>query len=558
MSETLAELGPGAGSANEAIKLASRGLRGGIGAGLQNDSPHFGEDDVQLLKFHGSYQQDDRDQRRARRDSEAGKAYQFMVRARIPGGVLTSAQYLAIDRLASEYGNGSLRFTTRQGIQLHGVVKGDLQRTIRGINDAMLSTLAACGDVNRNVMACPAPAPNAAYAQIAGFANAIAERLAPRTRAYHELWLDGERVEAPEIEPVYGPTYLPRKFKIAVASPGDNCVDVFTQDLGFVAHVAGERLEGFTVVAGGGMGATHGKAETFPRLATPLCFAKPDEVLDVAEAVVTAYRDFGDRRNRKHARLKYVVEELGIAWLRQEVSKRISFWPDDPRPVRFDRSDDHLGWHRDAGGAWYFGLCVGNGRVSDREGSPLRSALRELAARFEVGFRITGQQNVLLTGIAGAQRSAFDAALRRFGIDADPGTLGIARYAMACPALPTCGLAVAEAERALPGVLELLESELAALGLQDEVVAVRMTGCPNGCARPRMADIGIVGRSSDLYDLFVGGNAANTRLNLLFAKGVKRTEIAAVLRPALERWRAERHPAESFGDFAARLPLARS
>ena len=557
MSNELQSIGLGHGSRNEAIKLESNLLRGALAAALSDETSHLDEESVQLLKFHGSYQEDDRDQRRACREAGLEKAYEFMIRSRIPGGSLTAEQYLAHDLLAGQYGNGSLRLTTRQGIQLHGVLKGNLIATIRAINDALLSTLAACGDVNRNVMACPAPVQSRAHAQVQEHAYRIAMRLAPRTRAYHELWLGGEQITAPEAEPIYGKTYLPRKFKIGVAFPGDNCVDVYTQDIGFVADVQDEQLLGFTILVGGGMGSTHGKSETYPRLGTPLCFVGPENVLAVAETIVTTYRDHGDRENRKHARMKYLVEERGIEWFRAEIERRLGTRLEKPRAIRFEGVHDHLGWHQQADDRWFFGLHVDSGRVVDRPSGLLRSGLRHVVESFSPGLRITGQQNVLLTDIAAIQRAEFEALLQSYGIETKPSELGIRRTAMACPALPTCGLAVAEAERALPGILEKVEDELAALGLEREAVSIRMTGCPNGCARPRMGDIGIVGRSLDSYDIYIGGDAANTRLNELYAQGIKSEALVELLRPALELWRSERSPGESFGDFALRRGIAK-
>ena len=561
MSDDLLSLGAGAGSANESIKIRSANLRGTIAAELRDASDPLGDESQQLLKFHGSYQQEDRDERKRRRDAGLAKTHQFMVRSRIPGGVLTAQQYLAHDDLAQRYGNRTLRLTTRQGIQLHGVVKGNLRATIRSINDALLSTLAACGDVNRNVMACPAPAATNAHEEIARVAHALAMHLAPRSRAYHEIWLDDEKLDldsersaaTAEEEPIYGPTYLPRKFKIGIALHDDNCIDAYTQDIAFVAALdGGGELAGYTVLIGGGMGSTHGKTETYPRLATPLCFAAPHELLEIAETIVTIQRDYGDRKNRRHARMKYVVEERGIAWFRSELERRLGRSVADPRPVAFDDAHDHLGWHRQRDGAYYLGLYVENGRVADRTSALFRSGLRAALQRFAPGVRITGQQNVLLTGIAEADRAPLEALLREYGIETDPVKLGLHRRTMACPALPTCGLAVAEAERALPDIVRELQNALRALALDREEIGIRMTGCPNGCARPRMGDIGIVGRSLGVYDLFLGGDRAGTRLNLLFAQGVKREALVATLLPVLERWKRERLAGEALGDFVAR------
>lgn len=399
----LVHLGPGEGSKVEHIKAESNYLRGHLVEELQTASPRFSEDHIQLIKFHGIYQQEDRDARQARKAAGTEKAYQFMVRSRIPGGALTSEQYLIEDELASRFANETLRITTRQGLQLHGVLKGDLHATIHRINEALLSTLAACGDVNRNVMACPAPTATRAQARVQEVAHQIAMHLAPRSTAYHEIWVDGEKVhtvETPqEHEPLYGPTYLPRKFKIGVAFPGDNCVDVYTQDIGLVAILEGETLAGFTILIGGGMGMTHGKSETFPRLADPLCDVSVEQTLAVVEAIVTVQRDYGDRQNRKHARMKYVVEERGIPWFRTEVEQRLGYTLQAPRPVHLHDVEDHLGWHQQADGRWYLGLYVANGRIKDTTNVQMKSGLRQAVELFRTGIRLTGQQNILLTDV---------------------------------------------------------------------------------------------------------------------------------------------------------------
>jgi sulfite reductase (ferredoxin) len=531
----------------EAIKLASHALRGGIGASLDGGGTHFAADDAQLLKFHGIYQQEDRDARKARKAADEEPAYQFMLRTRVPGGVLTPQQYLAEDELAQRFGNGTLRITTRQGLQLHGLLKGDLRRIIRELTDVLLTSIAACGDVNRNVMACPDVPRSPAQEDAQQLAQALARHFTPATGAYHEIWVDGERVETPELEPepvdpIYGATYLPRKFKMAVAVPPDNCVDAYTQDLAFVAQVCDDEITGYTVVVGGGMGMTHGKTTTYPRLATPLCFVHPEDAVAVAEAVVTTQRDFGDRTNRKHARLKYLVEEQGIEWIRAQVEQRIGFALKPPRAIRFEDVCDHLGWSEQPDGRWSLGIHVLSGRVADTEAVKSRSALRGLIAAYAPGIRLTAQQNILLQDIDAADRAGIDALLRAWGIETEPRSLGIRRDALACPAIPTCGLAVAEAERALPALLDEIGELIDQLGLRGERISIRMTGCPNGCARPYMGDIGIVGRSKDLYDVYFGGDFTNTRLNTLYRASVPRSEIVDTLRPALAAWKAQRHP----------------
>jgi sulfite reductase (ferredoxin) len=562
-ANNLINLGVGTGSKVERIKIESQNLRGRINEELQQETSRFSEDQVQLLKFHGTYQQENRDQRQSRKAAGEEKAYQFMVRSRIPGGVLTAAQYLAQDEIAEHYANGTLRITTRQGFQLHGVLKGNLRATIHDINESLLSTLSACGDVNRNVMACSAPLASRAHARVHEIAHNIAMHLAPRSKAYHEIWIDGEQVhtvQEEEIEPIYGPTYLPRKFKIGVAFPGDNCIDVYTQDIGLVAHLENEgseneQLVGFTVLIGGGLGMTHGKADTYPHLALPLCYATVDEVIEIVETIVTIQRDYGDRQNRKHARMKYVVAERGIPWFRAELESRLGRYVQDPRSLSWQDVDDHLGWHDQGDGRWFLGLYVENGRIKDDGNLRLRTGLRQIIAEFSPGIHLTPQQNILLTDIAEEQREVFSARLAEYGIAADPTKLGLKRLAMACPALPTCGQALAEAERISPSIVDQIEADLRTLGLENEPVSIRMTGCPNGCARPYMGDIGFVGRSKDIYNVYIGGDQPNTRLNTLYATMVRTNDLARTIRPLLMIWRDERQPGEKFGDFSDRVGI---
>ncbi|HKV58197.1 MAG TPA: NADPH-dependent assimilatory sulfite reductase hemoprotein subunit [Ktedonobacteraceae bacterium] len=557
----LLHLGAGTGSKVEHIKVESHHLRGHIAEELVQDTHRFTDPQVQLMKFHGVYQQENRDVRQARKASGEEKAYQFMVRTRIPGGRITAEQYLVHDNLADTYANGTLRITTRQGFQLHGVLKGVLAPTIKAVNEALLTTLAACGDVNRNVMACPAPIGDCAHRQIEDISQRIAQHLTPRSRAYHEIWVDGEQVkfdEPPgedETEPIYGATYLPRKFKIGVAAPGDNCIDVYTQDIGLVPVLKDSHLEGFTVLIGGGMGMTHNKGETYPRLATPLCFATSDEILPLIETIVKVQRDYGDRQNRKHARMKYVVEERGIAWFRDEVEQRLGYSLQDPRPITWQHAEDHLGWHKQEDGRWFLGLFVENGRIKDDAGVQMRSGLREAMKEFRPDIRLTPQQNILLTDLDEEQRAPLTALLASYGIPVDPADVGTRRFSMACPALPTCGLALAEAERALPSVIRQIEAELQVLGMESVPLGIRMTGCPNGCARPFMGDIGFVGRTKDIYNIYVGGDMLNTRMNTLYAASVHVKDLVATLRPLLALWKEQRLATENFGDFCNRVGL---
>src|SRR5437660_6392451 len=546
-------------SAVEQIKQASRGLRGSLAPELAAGTRHFEDEAAQLLKFHGVYQQDDRDARRQRSDAGLEPQYAFMVRCKIPGGVLTATQYLALDELAGRYGNGTLRVTTRQDNQFHGVVKGDLKATIRALNEALVTTLGACGDVERNVMCCPAPLPGGLRDQVFQMARRISEHLLPRPRAYHEIWLNGEPVASgaptPEPDPIYGERYLPRKVKTGIAVPDDNCTDLYSHGLGFLAIPDGDRIAGFNVLVGGGLGMTHGKKVTYPRLADPLGFATAEDVVPVAEAVLTVQRDYGDRRDRRHARLKYLLDDRGLDWLRGQVEQRLGRPLLPPAPVGVSDVHDHLAWHDQGGGRSFYGLFVENGRILDTEDVQLRTAVRRIVQLFGAGVHFTPQQNVLLTGIPDGRRAALEAVLGHHGVRSPDAISTVRRWSMACPALPTCGLALAESERVLPGVIDELERELARLGLADLRLTVRMTGCPNGCARPYTADLAFVGRSADKYTIFVGGSVLGTRLATAYADLVPRHQLVARVRPLLERYRAERLPDEGLGDFCCRVGI---
>ncbi len=560
-------------SAVEGIKEASRQLRGTIREELAADSDHFVEANKQLLKFHGTYQQEDRDARKNRKKEGVGKHYMFMVRCKIPGGSLTAEQYLAVDELAGEYANGTLRFTTRQGIQLHGVLKSHLHDTIAGINACLLSTLGACGDVERNVMACPAPHfHHGVHAQLQETAALLAAHLAPRSKAYHEIWLNGRLVtedsgqrtanandgEASSLssaveEPLYGKTYLPRKFKTGLALPEDNCIDIHAQDLGLLAIVENGDIVGYNVLVGGGMGMTHGNANTFPHLAKPICYVPAKAVVGTAEAVVKLFRDHGNRADRKRARIKYLVHDWGVDKFRAVLAEYVGGALLPPRPVQVRGFDPHLGWQSQGNGKWFYGLSIENGRVKDEGTMRLRTGLRTLVERFRPRLRITPLQDVLLCDLDAKDREAIDRTLAEFGIRRPDQISNVQRYSSACPAIPTCGLAITESERALPGVIDQLEAELKRLGLEDEKLSVRMTGCPNGCARPYQSDIGLVGRSGDKFSLFVGGRLLGDRLNFMIRDLVPLAELVPTLRPLLEHFKAERQAGESFGEYCHRL-----
>lgn len=539
----------------EVLKEASNYLRGALSEQLHADSDYFDEEGKQLLKFHGLYQQNDRDQRRTER--RAAKSYSFMLRTRVPGGLLTPEQYLAHDDLAQRYANGTLRITTRQCFQFHGIIKGDLQATIRALNEALITSLGACGDVVRNVACCPAPFQDSIREQIQAITRQISDHLLPRTRAYHELWIDNEKIDLtpPEtdVEPIYGKTYLPRKFKIAVAYPGDNCVDVYTQDIGLIAVAHQMQLLGFNVVVGGGMGMNHTKADTFPRLGDLLGFVAPEQVVQVVETIVTVQRDYGNRSDRKHARMKYLLHEWGVDRFRTEVEGRLGWSLQPPAPMPPLENELHHGWNAQGDGRWFLGLSIENGRIKDDGEMRLRSGLRAVIETFRPGVRLTPNQDILLTDIAHHDIEPINQVLRQFGVPLPLSLSLVQRNSLACVALPTCGLALAEAERALPEIIDALEVELAQLGLADEPFTVRMTGCPNGCARPYVADLAFVGRSADTYMIFVGGASNGTRLNRPYKDLVKRTQLVDEVRPLLHLFHKRRQPGERFGDFCHRL-----
>jgi sulfite reductase (NADPH) hemoprotein beta-component len=534
-------------SPNETIKAGSRYLRGTIADGLTRvETGSLSDDDQQLTKFHGIYVQDDRDLRAERGRKKMEKAFIFMARLRVPGGVLTPAQWLAAEKIARERGNGTLRLTTRQTIQFHGIIKSNLRLAIQGLNDAMLDTIAACGDVNRNVIATANPWESRGHAELAALAQAIGTHLLPKSRAWHEIWIDGEQQSGgeEEDEPIYGRTYMPRKFKIAIALPPHNDVDVFAHDLGFIAIEQDNRIVGYNVVVGGGMGMTHGEPDTFPRTGDVIGFCRPDQAVNVAEQVVTVQRDFGNRSDRKHARLKYTIERIGLPRFRAELEQRLGYWLSPERDFAFTDNGDRLGWSEGDDGAWHFTLFVENGRVRELAGL---HAITELG----VGrFIITPNQNLILADIPPQQKAVVAELLRMHGLDTP--VSGLRRNALACVALPTCGLALAESERYLPSLVTRLEDQLEQLGLAQDDITIRMTGCPNGCARPYLAEIALVGRAPGLYNLYLGGAFDGTRLNKLYRKDVGDDAIVAALSPLLRDYAEQRRDGERFGDYVIR------
>ena len=540
----------------EIIKERSRFLRGTIADGLRDPSTGaLAEDDTQLTKFHGIYQQDDRDLRPERARKKLEKAFSFMARLRIPGGVVTPAQWLALDRIAGLHANGTIRITTRQTVQFHGIIKSNLRRALQDINAALLDTIAACGDVNRNVIATANPYQSAAHAEVVAAAHAISTHLMPRSRAYHELWLDDELVAGgePEDEPIYGALYLPRKFKIAIAVPPHNDVDVYAHDIGLVATVEHGRVSGYDVLVGGGMGMTHGEPQTWPRLAEPIGWCRAGQVLDVCEKILTVQRDFGNRTDRRQARMKYLIAARGRDWFRAQVEERLGWQLGATRRFAFARTGDRPGWTEDSGGNGHFTLVVENGRVVDRDGAALRSGLAAVARIHRGALVMTTNQNIIIANVAPPQRAAIDAVLAQHGLRNPEG--GLRRNAMACVALPTCGLALAESERYLPALIARLEAHLAAAGLAQDEIVIRMTGCPNGCARPYLAEIGLVGRAPGLYNLYLGAAFDGTRMNRLYRKDLDEEGIVGVLAPLFAAYARDRQDDERFGDFTLRAGL---
>lgn len=537
----------------ETIKESSRALRGTIADELQQDSSRFAKENVQLLKFHGIYQQEDRDLRKARREAGQDKAWQFMVRIKNPGGGrLTAEQWTILDAIADRYGNGTLRVTTRQGIQFHGVGKNNLRGTIQDLDSQLISTFGACGDGVRNIMACPVcRIREGASFDGQEWAVRLAQHLAFGTTAYYEIWLDGERVpeQSSEDEPLYGKAYLPRKFKIAFADVSDNCVDVLTNDIGILPAFEGTALKGFHVFVGGGLGSTHKKEETYPRLADALTFVDPDGLVDVVTAIVATQRDLGNRSDRRQARMKYLVDKLGIDGFRAEVENRLGHSLPPLREFSIRPVDLHFGWHRqNRPGLNYLGIFVENGRVEDRPGFPLRSTLRRVIQEENPTVYLTPNQDIILADIPDSRVAAVTAAFEAAG-------MSLQRYSrlrtesMACPALPTCGLAITEAERRLPGLIDELEAE----GFGEEAVKIRMSGCPNSCSRPPVAEIGLVGKAVDGYSIYLGGNAQGTRLAELYLEPVTSADLASELGRLLRHYREHRESGEGFGDFCFRV-----
>lgn len=549
-------------SAVEAIKDKSNYLFGTIREDIQEGTAGFVKENAQLLKFHGTYQQDDRETRTSTGEGKSLKEISFMVRTRVPGGKMNVAQLLAHLDMCDEIGNATLKITTRQALQLHGILKSDLWKCIHRINEIQLSTLAACGDVNRNVMCCPAPYKDPVHTALQQLTDDLAQHLAPRTKAYYEIWVkDPDSGEsqlvggAPEedVEPIYGKHYLPRKFKIAVGLPEDNCVDIYTNDLGFLAIVRDGQVVGYNVLVGGGLGTTPANKKTFPALAKRMAYCNADQAVAVAEAVVKAQRDHGNRADRKTARLKYVIASKGVEWFRERVEEHLGYKLNDCLPDDVHDFDDHIGWFEQGDGLWFYGLNVENGRLFDREERRWKTAFREICQELNPGIRLTPHQSILFTDLKPEQRATLETILKRNGIPLSEEISNVRRWSLACVALPTCSLAITESERVLPSVMDQLEKEIAKLGLSSERFTVRMTGCPNGCARPYNADVGLVGKAKGRYTLYLGGTLLGTRLGTIFKDLVPLEQITPTLVPILLAFKQHRlSVSESFGDFCHR------
>ncbi|OZB98412.1 assimilatory sulfite reductase (NADPH) hemoprotein subunit [Paenibacillus sp. XY044] len=542
----------------EDIKRRSNYLRGSLVETLKDPiTGSIPEDDNRLMKHHGSYMQDDRDLRNERQKQKLEPAYQFMLRVRASGGVVTPQQWLMMDRISQKYGNGTIRLTTRQSFQLHGVLKWNLKSTIREVNESLLSTLAACGDVNRNVMCNPNPYESEIHSEVYDWARKLSAHLDPRSRAYYEIWLDEEKVvdshdHDVEQEPIYGHVYLPRKFKIGMAVPPSNDVDVFSQDLGLIAIVEDGRLAGFNVSVGGGMGMTHGDLATYPQVGQVIGFCTPEQVIDLAEKTVTIQRDYGDRSVRKHARFKYTIDDRGIDWFIQELSARLGWELEPARPFHFESNGDRYGWVKGSNGKWHLTLFIQNGRIKDEEGYELMTGLREIAKVHTGDFRLTPNQNLVIGNVSSQKKKKITELVQQYGLTDGIHYSALRRNSMACVALPTCGLAMAESERYLPTLLGKIEPLLEEAGLREEEIVIRMTGCPNGCARPALAEIAFIGKAPGKYNMYLGGGFAGERLNKLYKENIGEAEILDSLKPIISHYAKERHNGEHFGDFTIR------
>lgn len=553
----------GAPSDVERIKRESNYLRGTLKeVMLDRISAGIPDDDNRLMKHHGSYLQDDRDLRNERQKQKLEPAYQFMLRVRMPGGVATPEQWLVMDDLAEKYGNGTLKLTTRETFQMHGILKWNMKSTIQEIHAALLDTIAACGDVNRNVMCASNPYQSEVHAEVYEWSKKLSNDLLPRTRAYHEIWLDEEKVagtpEIEEVEPMYGPLYLPRKFKIGIAVPPSNDIDVFSQDLGLIAVVEEGKLVGFNVAIGGGMGMTHGDKETYPQLAKVIGFVKPEQIYDVAEKVITIQRDYGNRSERKNARFKYTVDRLGLGTVKEELEERLGWSLGEAKPYHFDNNGDRYGWVKGIRGKWHLTLFVEGGRVADFDDYKLKTGLREIAKIHTGDIRLTSNQNIIIADVSAQKKKKISELIEQYGLTDGEHISALRRSSIACVALPTCGLAMAEAERYLPGLITKIEDIVDVNGLRDKEITIRMTGCPNGCARHALGEIGFIGKAPGKYNMYLGAAHDGSRLSKMYRENIGEEEILSELSVILSRYAKEREQDEHFGDFVIRAGIVKA
>lgn len=539
----------------EYLKDESNYLRGTIEQGLADPlTGAISDDDTKLLKFHGSYQQDDRDLRDERRKQKLEPAYSFMIRVRLPGGTATPEQWIAMDDISNNYANQTLKLTTRQTFQFHGILKRNLKTSMKKINESVLDTIAACGDVNRNTMCNPNPYQSHIHKEINDYATKISDHLLPKTNAYHEIWLDGEKVldSSEEIEPMYGKKYLPRKFKIGIALPPSNDIDVYSQDIGLIGIVEDETLVGFNVTVGGGMGMTHGNTDTYPQVGRLAGFVPKEQVVDVCEKILTIQRDYGNRENRKNARFKYTVDRLGVDKVVEELNSRLGWEIEEARDFEFEHNGDRLGWIEGDEGVWNYTLFIQNGRVKDTEDYQLKTALRKIAETHTGDFRLSPNQNLIIANVTSEKKEEIQNLIDQYGLTDGKNYTGLRRNSMACVAFPTCGLAMAESERYLPSLISKIEDLLDEAGVNDEEITIRMTGCPNGCARPALAEIAFIGKAPGKYNMYLGGGFKGERLNKLYKENIGEREILESLRPILMDYGKERLEGEHFGDFVIR------
>lgn len=546
----------------ERIKKESNYLRGTLKESmLEPLSAGISDDDNRLMKHHGSYLQDDRDLRNERQKQKLEPAYQFMLRVRMPGGVATPEQWLVMDELARTYGNGTLKLTTRETFQMHGILKWNMKKTIQSIHSAMLDTIAACGDVNRNVMCVSNPYQSEIHREVYEWSKKLSDDLLPRTRAYYEIWLDEEKVagtpDAEELEPMYGPLYLPRKFKIGIAVPPSNDIDVFSQDLGFIAIVEDDKLIGFNVAIGGGMGMTHGDKATYPQLAKVIGFCKPDQLYDVAEKTITIQRDYGNRSVRKNARFKYTIDRLGLETVKNELESRLGWSLAEAKPYHFEHNGDRYGWVKGVKGRWHFTMFIEGGRVTDYDDYKLMTGLREIAKVHTGDIRLTANQNLIIANVTSQKKKKISELIEQFGLTDGRHYTALRRSSIACVALPTCGLAMAEAERYLPKLIDKIDEIIEENGLKNEEITIRMTGCPNGCARHALGEIGFIGKAPGKYNMYLGAAFDGSRLSKMYRENIGEEEILKELRDILPRYAKERNEGEHFGDFVIRAGIVK-